>query len=371
MGRAAYIRAVYITVLITAIPFLQTSPIAGEAGREKSEGEPRKVWSAGKAWRWYRGAAPIRGCNYLPRTAVNTTEMWQAETFDPETMDQELGWARAAGYTSLRVFLQYLVWKDDPRGLRDRMRRFLEIAGKHHLNVMFILFCDCAFAGREPYLGKQDEPVPGVHNSGWVPSPGLKRVVDRSTWPDLEKYVKDVVGTFREDRRVLVWDLYNEPGNSGQGEKSLPLAEAAFTWARAARPEQPLTTGVWSDFRSSMSRRLLDLSDIISFHAYDGPEGVKSKIILLKARERPLLCTEWLRRQGGNTFAAILPLFDEHGVGWYHWGLVAGRTQTYMPWGSRKGDPMPAIWQHDVFRPDGTPYDPAEIEMIRSRAWRR
>jgi len=193
------------------------------------EKEMRAIMTKEDIWDWYNNVGAICGCNYLPRTAVNMTEMWQADTFDPKTIDQELGWAEDAGYNSLRVFLQYLVWQDDAEGLKKRIDEFLTIAGKHGIRTMFILFCDCAFAGKEPYLGKQDDPVPGVHNSGWVPSPGLKRVTDRSVWPDLEKYVKDLVSTFGNDERVLIWDLYNEPGNSALGEKSLPLAEAAFT----------------------------------------------------------------------------------------------------------------------------------------------
>ena len=200
----------------------------------------KSLWSKEKARQWYGKVSPLRGCNYLPRTAVNMTEMWQADTFDPETIDQELGWAEKAGYNSVRIFLQYLVWKDDPEGVKKRLDKFLTIADKHGISSMVILFCDCAFAGREPYLGKQDEPVAGVHNSGWVPSPGLKRVTDKGVWPDLEKYVKDIVGSFGKDKRILIWDLYNEPGNSRMGEKSLPLAEAAFAWARATNPSQPI-----------------------------------------------------------------------------------------------------------------------------------
>ncbi|MGB2806287.1 MAG: hypothetical protein WBC22_00995, partial [Sedimentisphaerales bacterium] len=193
-----------------------------------TKNSPRNLWSAEKAWQWYRKVSPIRGCNYLPRTAVNMTEMWQADTFDPKTIDEELGWAEKTGYNSVRIFLPYLVWKDDPDGLKKRLNKFLTIADKHGISSMVILFCDCSFSGKEPYLGKQDEPIPGVHNSGWVPSPGLKRVTDKAVWPDLEKYVKDIVGSFGKDERILIWDLYNEPGNSRMGEKSLPLAEAAF-----------------------------------------------------------------------------------------------------------------------------------------------
>ncbi len=322
------------------------------------------MWTSQRAWAWYDAAGPIRGCNYLPRTAVNDTEMWQAGSFDLTTIDEELRWAKSIGYTSVRVFLQYLVWADDLESFKARFQTFLATAARYGLSTMPVLFDDCAFASREPYLGRQDEPVPGVHNSGWVPSPGLERVTDRSVWPGLEHYVKDIVGTFAEDERIIVWDLYNEPGNSTMGEKSLPLVEATFVWAREAGPSQPLTVGPWVDFDSSMSQRMFALSDVVSFHSYEGPEGVKETLERCAAFERPLLCTEWLHRPRGNTFAAILPLFDAYQVGWYHWGLVAGRTQTYLLWGSEPGDPTPELWQHDVLHPDGSPYDANELNTL-------
>jgi len=291
--------------------------------------------------------------------------MWQKETFDPKTIDEELGWAEKAGYNSLRVFVQYLVWKEDPEGLKQRMDEFLSIADKHGMRVMFVPFCDCAFAGREPYLGKQDEPVPGVHNSGWVPSPGLKRVVDHRVWPDLERYIKDLVGRFGKDRRVLIWDLYNEPGQSGLGEKSLPLVAAAFRWSREAGATQPLTVGAWADFDGRMSKAMMEMSDVVSFHGYDNPEGIVKKSWTCRQYNRPVLCTEWLHRQSNNTFETILPIFADGQIGGYHWGLVAGRTQTYMPWGSKKGDPMPEHWQHDVMHPDGSPYNAKEFGLLR------
>ena len=321
------------------------------------------------AWEWFAQVGPIRGCNYLPRTAVNVTEMWQEETFDPGTIDQELGWAERAGYNGLRVFLPYLVWQDDPDGLKGRLDQFLDIAHDHGMGTMLVPFCDCSFAGKEPYVGPQDDPIPGIHNSGWVPSPRLQRVTDRTAWPDLERYIKDLVGSFADDRRVLIWDLYNEPGNSGMGDRSLPLTEATFQWAREAHPSQPLTIGLWDDFQGRMSRRLAELSDVLSFHAYDDADGVEWKIEICSSYGRPLICTEWLRRQVGNTFAAVLPLFSRHRIGWVHWGLVAGRTQTYMHWGSKRGDPVPTVWQHDVFHPDGSPYDPDELALVSAFAF--
>ena len=345
-------------------------------------------WPRYKTWIWYQEVSPILGGNYTPRTAVNTTEMWQKDTFDPKTIDEELGWAKQGGYNSLRVNLQYLVWKDDPAGLKARMNTFLAIAQKHGIRTMFVPFDDCAWSGKEPYLGKQDDPVPGVHNSGWVPSPGLKLVTDKSAWPDLERYVKDIIGHFGKDKRVLIWDLYNEPGNMGLEEKSLPLVEAAFAWARETNPSQPLTVPAWEEFagctvvkgldwvpfQSPMSKRVMELSDVVSFHSYDHPGAVRAKLEVCKQYGRPILCTEWLLRRSGNTVAAILPIFAENRVGAYHWGLVAGRTQTYMPgWtnsvllggDAKPGDPMTKVWHMDVFHPDGRPYDPKEYKALR------
>ncbi len=323
-----------------------------------------KQWTSEKAHAWYRDAGVIRGCNYLPRTAVNMTEMWQAPTFDPETIDQELGWAAAAGYNSVRIFVQYLVWSDDPRGLKERMDRFLDIASRHGISTMVILFCDCFFGGRDPYPGPQDDPVPGVHNSQWVPSPGFACLADRDNWPDLERYVKDIVGSFGSDDRVLAWDLYNEPDDD---RRSQPLVEDAFAWARTVDPAQPLTTGpwTWNAFEDDLSLRLFELSDIITFHYYGPADEIGPSLARCNAYGRPVICTEWLRRHHGNTFASILPVFSEQEIGWYNWGLVAGRTQTYLAWESKKGDPTPAIWQHDMMHPDGTPLDPAEPKLIR------
>ena len=327
--------------------------------------EAQEPWSKKKAWDWYKRQPWLVGCNFLPSSAVNGVEMWRAETFDPATIDRELGWAQKIGFNSSRVFLNYVVWAADAEGLKERMRKFLSIAQRRRVRVMFVLLDDCNFAGRVAKAEPQPPPVPGVHNSQWVSSPPLALVADRAAWPMLERYITDVVGAFASDNRVLIWDLYNEPGNSGMGAKSRPLMEAAFAWARAARPSQPLTTGAWANFRDPMQTRMMELSDVVSFHGYDPRPGIEAKLSLCAAYGRPVICTEWLRRQVGNTFAAILPVFGQRRIGCWSWGLVAGRTQTYFPWGSPRNAPKPKQWQHDLFHTDGTPFDPKELKLIK------
>ena len=347
-----------LSLLLAAVAAEAKKPAAGR-------------WSVEKASKWYEGIGVLKGCNYLPRTATNTTEMWQKETFDPATIDQELGWAENAGYNSVRIFVQYLVWQDDPDGLCDRLDKFLDIAKKHGITAMVVLFDDCAFGtSLDPWLGAQGNPKPGEYAPYWTPSPGVTRVRDKSKWPLLEKYVKDIIGRFKNDKRVLVWDLYNEPGNGGLGYDSLPLVEAVFRWARQVNPTQPLTVGtagtqvVGADGKIDKLR--LELSDINTFHNYSNADSMRKEILKLREYGRPIINTEWLLRRNGNTVEEILPVFAEMGVGWYNWGLVAGRTQTYLHWGAKAGDPLPKRWQCDIFYNSGLAYDKREVELIRN-----
>ncbi len=273
----------YILKSMVCLTLILTPRAARAAEQESAAG----VWPQERAVAWYRTQPWLVGCNFLPSTAVNDVEMWRHETFDPATIDRELGWARTLGINSVRVFLNYVVWEADAGGLRERFAKFLEIAARHRISVMPVLLDDCNFAGREAQAAPQPDPVPGVHNSQWVSSPPLGMVTDRTAWPKIEQYVKGMVAAFGQDRRVVVWDLYNEPGNSGMGAQSLPLVEAAFAWAREVKPVQPLTVGVWADFNDAMSQRMFALSDVTSFHGYDSPGGMGAKLKVCAAWGRP------------------------------------------------------------------------------------
>jgi hypothetical protein len=335
-------------------------------------------WSTAEIGAWYERQPWICGFNYLPRTAVNWTELWQHDSFDPRTIEQELGWAAAIGFGALRTNLQFRVWQDDPAGLRARLDRFLGIAARAGLRTLLCPFDDCAFSGREPYLGRQDDPIPGIHNSGAAASPGRETVRDRSQWPALERFVRDLVAHFGDDDRLLAWDLYNEPGNESVFTRrtapdprgplvphSMALVEAAFAWARAEGPRQPVTSGVWNPRFTEPNRKLLDLSDFVSFHSYLHLPAVTAQVEALRSEGRPIVCTEWLARSLGSRADTHLPYFRRERIGCFHWGLVNGRTQTHLPWPGFGRDDPPGLWFHDLLHPDGTPYDPKEIEVFR------
>jgi hypothetical protein len=205
-----------------------------------------------------------------------------------------------------------------------------------------------------------------------VQSPGVAIANQgASAWGELEAYVKDVVGSFANDDRIMLWDLDNEPGNSSNGEKSLPLVKTVFAWARAANPSQPLTVGVWFD-NTSLNEFQLSASDVITFHHYWETEKLEREITRLKAYGRPVICTEWMARTTGSLVKTHLPVFARENVGCINWGLVAGKTNTIYQWKELNSvnaaidlQVGPQVWFHDLLCADGTPYDQSEIEIFR------
>ena len=343
-------------------------------------------WSEQRASDWYARQPWLVGSNYVPKSAINELEMWQEATFDPDQIDKELGWAEAMGMNTMRVFLHDLLWQQDAAGFRRRIDQFLTIAARHHIRPLLVLFDSCW--DPLPRLGPQHPPIPGVHNSGWVQSPGAKALADPGQSSRLKDYVQGVVGAFAKDDRILGWDIWNEPGsdqtdNYPQSElknkdkiaRVAVLLPQAFGWAREVNPMQPLTSGVYEvdvskdeSAQDELERIQLRESDVITFHNYSWPEAFRREIEWLRKFHRPVICTEYMARSAGSTFDTILPIAKQEHVGAINWGFVAGKTQTYYPWESWQHPyilSQPPVWFHEVLHPDGTPYRQAEVDLIR------
>jgi hypothetical protein len=331
-----------------------------------SENDPLRVgrWSRDRITDWYNERPWIVGCNFVPSYAVNQLEMWQPETFDLPLIGAELDLAASLGCNTVRVFLHDLLWTD-PDVLLDHLDRFLDAASARGIAVMPVFFDGVWLNYAHP--GAQAPPIRGVHNSRWVQSPNATAAVDPTQWPRLEDYVGGVLDRFADDERILLWDIYNEPGNEGLITNALPLLDAAFRWARSIGVSQPLTSGIWEITAAfaELNRFQLLASDVISFHHYGDVTDLEWLIRSLRLLGRPMVCTEYMARPLGSTFASHLPVLRAEDVGALHWGLVAGRSQTIYAWDSPRDGPEPDVWFHDVFRSDGQPYDPDEAALIR------
>ncbi|MBN1316337.1 MAG: cellulase family glycosylhydrolase [Anaerolineales bacterium] len=350
-----------------------------------------KRWSVEKATEWYQTQPWLRGCNFIPSTAINQLEMWQAESFDLDTIDRELNWAAELGFNAMRVYLHDLVWIQDRKSFKERIDQYLAVSDRHGIKTILVLFDDCWHD--DPKLGAQPDPRPGVHNSGWVKGPGTSVLKDRSQWGRLKAYVTDIVGAYGQDDRVVVWDIYNEPGNNFLVSLNAPawlrypliigklishllapgptlqLLRESFSWARDAGPNQPLTAGLYF-LRPFLGAKLnpvcLELSDIVTFHSYFNLEETFKIVTSLEMNGRPMICTEYLARTEGSTFQTILPFFKSRKIGGINWGLVAGKTQTMYSWEDYYPDGQePPLWFHDILRADGSPYSQEEKTLIQ------
>jgi hypothetical protein len=374
--RFAFVTAVLFALLF----FFFAAALWGQTAR----------WPEEKANAWYAQQPWLVGSNYVPKSAINQLEMWQEATFDPVEIDTEFTWAEAMGMNTMRVFLHDLLWQQDSAGFQKRINQFLTIASRHHIRPILVLFDSCW--DPLPHLGPQHPPVPGVHNSGWVQSPGAVALSDPAQYPRLKAYVNGIVGTFAKDDRILAWDVWNEPGADNLGSYSreelkdksarvAALLPQVFEWARAMNPSQPLTGGVWGADMPLDQTNLDELqqiqlreSDIITFHNYSWPEYFQQEIHWLQKYNRPVLCTEYMARSVGSTFDTILPIAKQEHVGAINWGFVAGKTQTYLPWESWNHPYIvdePPVWFHEVLHPDGTPYRDAEVNLIRQLTGKR
>ena len=380
-----------IGMLVTLMLILASAVNAQTTGEAQNE-----QWSVARASIWYDQLPWPVGFNYAPRYAINQLEMWQEDTFDPVIIDQELGWAAGIGFNMVRVFLHHLPWQQDAAAFSQRIDLFLSIAEKHDIDVMFVLFDDVW--NPVPQSGKQPEPTPGVHNSGWVQSPGAAILGDIHRHGELESYVRGILSRYGDDERVAVWDLYNEPGNlnaipygnvelDNKRKYSLILLEKVFAWARSENTVQPLTSGVWrlkdgrwlgegkDDPGAALFNFMLQHSDIVTFHSYLNAAETAIAIDSLTVLDRPMICTEYIARGHDSTFETLLPLFAEQDIGAIHWGFVSGKTQTIYPWRSWVGairfwdnlfSDEPDPWHHDLLYADGRPYRPLEVELIRT-----
>jgi len=321
-------------------------------------------WTVEKAKAWSDSNPWFRGCNFNPSTAINQLEFWQAETFDSLTIDRELGWAENIGMNCMRVYLHHVAWEVDKMGFKNRMNTYLSIADRHGIVTLFVFFDDCWNPTYK--AGKQPEPKPGVHNSGWVRDPGDLLYSSDSLLPTLEAYVKDILTTFKDDKRILLWDLYNEPGNSGYGNRSMPLLKHVFAWAREVNPSQPVSSAVWNLSLGDLNKFQVENSDIITYHNYNNETDHQATIDSLKKLNRPLICSEYMARRNNSRFGNIMPMLKQQQIGAINWGLVEGKSNTKYAWDEPIADGSePKLWFHEIFRNNGTPYKQEEVDLIR------
>lgn len=347
------------------------------------------VWNKERAWEWYNARPWIRGCNFMGSDCANRIDQWQEYGFEErfQTADRELKLVAETGFNSIRIIMDFFVWKHERAGYMQRLERYIALAAKYGITCTIVFGNDCMPVKAEALsrlkLGEQEWHL------GWH---GGRKVSQHGTFGEagyhlldepelaLEHYewVREIVDTYKNDERILMWDVFNEPGNSNRKNMSLPHLKKFFEIIREINPIQPLTAGIFTcdgkvDELPEIQRFALDNSDIVSFHNYGSYETNVCLLKRLKKLGRPIVNTEWLARCLHNNVQEIYPLFYLEKVGCYCWGFVVGKYQTHEPWNSvwDQYEKNPNLdwdftkWFHDLYRPSLHPYDPKEIELIK------
>ena len=353
----------------------------------------RERWTKEQAWEWYHREPWLRGCNFMSSDCANRIDQWQEYGFEErlKTTEEELALAEKTGFNTIRIILEYKVWEQQHDGFMERFERYLETAARHKIRCMVVFLNDCMQPKewtKPVVFGEQHYDV-GYHGGrkqsqhGALPSMGYHLIDEPELAKKHEDWIREIIGKYREDPRIVVWDIYNEPGNSKRDPVTPPHLKRFFQVAREMDPKQPLTACAWripldrNEPLPEVEQLACELSDIISYHSYGTYDANIQMIKRLKDDYgRPILNTEWLARSLHNTVQEMFPLFYLEKIGCYNWGFVAGKYQTYEPWNSvwERYDKDPDLdydftkWFHDLYRPSLRPYDPKEIELIRKYA---
>jgi hypothetical protein len=348
-------------------------------------------WSKEKAWDWYNSRPWIRGFNYISSDSVNYIEQFQSyeHSHKSETFDREFALAQEWGFNSQRTLFPIECYIEEHDTFVKIVDEYLDVSAKYGLSVMPFFGNDCTVR-KEFFKYKKLGPQPvdwgyhgGIKRSPHVakniPEPGYS-LIDEEYYVDMYlKMIKEFVTRYKNDERIVIWNIFNEIGNGLRGMMSVPVMEKFFEAARSCEPSQPLTADAWTVDRirephiKEQEMRAIELSDIVSYHDYRGFDSSVQIIDVLKKFGRPMINTEWLHRMQGNFVQTHLPLFYLEKIGIYNWGWVVGKSQTHEPWEALwtafeegRGNHLDFTkWQHDLVRPNLRPYDPKEKRIFQ------
>lgn len=291
------------------------------------------------------------------------------------------------GFNTVRLWLNFDVYYKEPEEFMQTLEQYISLCAKHNQSVMLVLAYEEDLPDGAVFVAKNLGAQKVYHNHfnrdyehevACQKAGSFRHYIE---YPELKplylEMVTRVVSSYREDDRILAWNVENEPGIA-IGSRAVSLLKELFALVRSLDPVQPLTADIWrgvneetGEFNSEEEKVAFELSDFISFHSYSSFEWFATGLHTLKTNyDRPVIITEWLNRCNHNDVAEVYPLCMIEKIGCYCWGGVGGGTCTTEPWETMWNNTENTNfdftkWQHDLYRLNYRPYNPREIELIK------
>ena len=305
----------------------------------------RKQMSVAQAWKWQNKMGEIRGFNQ-PELA-----------YPGMSRDQILRKASELGLNSVRSWIYGRTVEEQI----DFIRHMVEDASRYGLTYSPVL------SFYERYY--RDKSIPEEER--------LRRA---------EEYIRQVVGTFSRDKRIAMWDIWNEPSTATNDEtmRQMDWLEKMVEWCRSENPVQPITSSIiWeggeydtttTHYKRRMEiERMMDIHNVHTYRFLEAEHTPPAEIIrrMKEMDGRPLVSSECMARTVSGGLTRTLKLFAREHVNFYLWGMFITDSRNWsVQWGRTTYDPYEPIF-HDLLYSDGTPYDYRELENLRKFRFER
>jgi hypothetical protein len=220
----------------------------------------------------------IRGFNYQPSYHYNGCGIWL--NFRTDLVDLELGRGKKyfPGINTVRLWLSVDAFAVNPKKAAQNFEAALRIANKHGLQVVATLF------------------------NNWHSLPdfgGLSLEMVRY-WGDpknntiplnlLAAYVEQIACAHGRDDRVLLWDLCNEPFNSGNDSEYAEWMGRVYRQCKAAGVRASLGVSVPPSLKQL--ELVEPISDVLMIHPYGNQKFMEGALVLGRKAGKPVIATE-------------------------------------------------------------------------------
>eukprot|EP00947_MAST-08B_sp_MAST-8B-sp1_P003672 g3672.t1 len=287
----------------------------------------------------------VRGVNYVPSYSSNPIETWM--DYDEATIERELGYAHALGLNAIRVFLHMFPWAADRQAFLSKVEHLVAASSKRGLQPLLVLldddFYDVANVTTVAEMAAfVSEPANYRGGVRWMANPGMLVLGAGApgNWPLVHEYLADVVGAHAGDRRLLGWDVMNEPSrHAGWAGGLTRFVAAAVNATVKLAGGVPATVDQYAGVPANLAS---DLETALSYHSYwhygkwqdcagsvgdvqsfqeaNGAAYLKAAAAL----DKPVLVSEFGQ---SDCYCPAATGFQAAGVGWIAWELITSHDQ--------------------------------------------